>query len=84
MMACCEADYTNNLDPTATYREWQSIAQLKPVVGLAKAVLLALGKEDRMKKLIEAMSRAEATGLIPGSGREARDAHKAIIAATPA
>lgn len=83
MQACCEADYTNNMDPTATYREWQSISQLRPIVGLHKAALLALGKEDRSKKLIEALAKAEGSGLFPGAGREARDALNSIIKATP-
>jgi hypothetical protein len=34
-----------------------------PVVGLAKTVLLALGKEDRTKKLIEALAKLEASGV---------------------
>lgn len=84
MRELCAADYTNNMEPIATYREWLSISQLKPVVGLAKAVLLALGKEDRTKKLIEALAKVEASGVFGTSSHEARDALKAIIAGTAA
>jgi MoxR-like ATPase len=76
MRELCEADYTNNMDPVATYREWQSISLLRPVVGLGKAALLALGKPERAKALIEAMARIG----IP----EAKTELKAMIAATPA
>ena len=83
MRELCAADYTNNMEPIATYREWLSISQLRPVVGLAKAVLLALGKEDRTKKLIEALAKVEASGVFGTSSHEARDALKAIINGTP-
>lgn len=83
MRELCAADYTDNMDPIATYREWLSISQLRPVVGLAKAVLLALGKEDRAKKLIEALAKVEASGVFGTSNREARDALKEIITGTP-
>jgi hypothetical protein len=76
MRELCEADYTNNMDPVATYREWQSISQMRPVVGLGKAALLALGKSDRAKALIEAMARI---GIA-----EAKAELKSMIAATPA
>jgi hypothetical protein len=84
MRELCAADYTDNLEPIATYREWLSISQLRPVVGLAKAVVLALGKEDRAKKLIEALAKVEASGVFGTKSREAREALKAIVEGTPA
>jgi hypothetical protein len=83
MRELCAADYTQNMEPIATYREWLSISQLRPVVGLAKAVLLALGKEDRTKKLIEALAKVEASGVFGTKSREARDALNSIINGTP-
>lgn len=83
MRELCAADYTQNMEPIASYREWLSISQLRPVVGLAKAVLLALGKEDRTKKMIEALAKVEASGVFGTKSREARDALNSIINGTP-
>lgn len=73
----CKEDYTQSGVPIATFREWQSISQLRPQLGLSKAVMLALGKFDRAERLIEALSKIEATlvtaGIIPAT-TEARDA----------
>lgn len=77
----CAADYNQNMEPIATYREWLSISLNRPVVGLGKAVLLSLGNPDRTKRLIEAIARNEAAGFI--SGREARDTLHVIIKGTP-
>ena len=54
------------------------------MVGLAKAVLVALGKEDRTKKPAEALAKVEASGAFGTGKRAARDAIKAMINATPA
>jgi hypothetical protein len=83
MQELCAADYTNNMEPIATYREWLSISDMRPDVGLAKAVMLALGKEDRAEKMIEALAKVEASGVFGTSSHEARDALKEIINGTP-
>lgn len=74
---CCQTDYDGNPNPVASFREWQSISQLRPQIGLSKAVMLALGKLDRTERLIEALAKAEAemvkASIIPATS-EARDA----------
>lgn len=77
----CELDYSEgNRDPVATFREWQSISQLRPLVGLTQAVLLALGKEDRTIKLIQGLAQVEQHMVTAGlsTSTEARDAYKAL------
>lgn len=71
----CEADYDNNFDPVATYREWRSMSDLWPIVGLARASLMALGTQERAQKMLKAMSTV---GI-----KDAKDAHKEILMAAP-
>ncbi len=84
---CCNTDYDGNPNPVATFREWQSISQLRPLIGLSKAVMLALGKLDRSERLIEALAKAEAelvkAGVIAATS-EARDALMELKRATAA
>lgn len=69
----CAVDYSSNtMTPRATYREWKSISDLRPIVGLRDAVIMALGTEERAKKLIETLSH----GI-----EEANDIYKQLIAA---
>jgi hypothetical protein len=70
-----ESDYDGtNPNPTATFRQWQSMSMMWPVVGLGKACLMALGNMDRARKMLEVLSQDPA---IP----EARSEYMALVAA---
>lgn len=53
----CQEDYNGvNRNPVATYRQWQTMSLLWPVVGVAEAALFALGKPEKAIKMLEALS----------------------------
>jgi MoxR-like ATPase len=60
----CEADYDNNYNPIATYRQWRSVSDFWPKLGLAKACLLALGTPERASKMLHALADFEVPDAI--------------------
>jgi hypothetical protein len=70
-----ESDYDGtNPNPTATFRQWQSMSLAWPIVGLGMACLTALGSMERARKMLEVLAQDPA---IP----EARSEYMALVSA---
>jgi hypothetical protein len=52
-----EIDYDGLTDnPVATYREWRTMSDLWPAIGLGRAILFALGSRERAERMLESLT----------------------------